>query len=106
MRPASISDLQIAAIVPWIHSNPEIRQNKEVRKADYRSGPPMLVTVQPEPYAEPLRCYFNLSKKIARDGGKAIFGWALYANDQFEYKAQHHAVWQCCSGELFDVTPP
>jgi hypothetical protein len=100
-----MSDKQIDMIVTWIQLNPEIRQNKEVRKADYSSGPPTVVPVKPEPYAEPLRCYFNLNKKIARDGGKAIFGWALYTDGHLEYKAQHHAIWQSANGDLFDVTP-
>ncbi len=105
MHPASTSDPQIALITMWIHANYEIRQNREVRRADYVSGPPSLVKVEVEPYAEPLRCYFNVKEKIVRDGGKAIFGWSLYSDGHLSYKAQHHAVWQSAIGEFYDITP-
>ena len=67
-----------------------------------------LVKHQPEPWAEPMMCFRNLQRKVARDGGRAINGWIFLAKaaEFGEYFiATHHAVWLAPNGAFLDVTP-
>ena len=67
-----------------------------------------LVEHQPEPWAEPMMCFRNLQRKVARDGGRAINGWIFQARaaEFGEYFiATHHAVWLAPNGAILDVTP-
>jgi hypothetical protein len=64
----------------------------------------VVVPVRPEPDAEFDECFAAVEKKIARDGGKPVYGWAIHA-DPILVEAECHAVWHAPSGELVDVTP-
>lgn len=51
-----------------------------------------------------LNCWHNCEHKVAKDGGKVIFGWAIFWAAGM-YQAQHHAVWESPKGDFLDVTP-
>jgi hypothetical protein len=69
-----------------------------------------LVAHAPEPWADPMHCVGNVTQKVSRDGGRAVFGWVFLDRHSPEYGdyliAQHHAVW-CASGSTIgvDITP-
>jgi hypothetical protein len=69
-----------------------------------------LVVHAPEPWADPMHCIGNVTQKVSRDGGRAVFGWVFLDRHSPEYGdyliAQHHAVW-CASGSTngVDITP-
>jgi hypothetical protein len=64
----------------------------------------VVVPVKPELDAEFDECFAAVQKKIGRDGGKPVYGWAIHANPIL-VQAECHAVWQAPTGELVDVTP-
>ena len=49
-------------------------------------------------------CYYNVQRKIAKDGGKIHYGWAIW---QLPYmvEAEHHAVWEDDAENLLDISP-
>ncbi len=49
-------------------------------------------------------CFDAVAQKIRRDGGQALYGWAIWANPLL-VEAECHAVWQSPAGNLVDVTP-
>jgi len=62
------------------------------------------VPVRPEPDAVFDECFVAVAQKIRRDGGGAVYGWAIWA-DPLVVEAECHAVWQSPIGDLVDVTP-
>jgi hypothetical protein len=62
------------------------------------------VPVRPAPQAETGWCHRNVADQIARAGGRAAYGWALWKN-RIVLLAEFHAVWISPSGETIDVTP-
>ncbi len=49
-------------------------------------------------------CYFNVEKKIVKDGGALVYGWAVWLGN-FICEGEHHAVWEDECGNLVDITP-
>lgn len=68
-----------------------------------------LVKHAAESWAQPMMCIGNVQKKVARKGGRSIFGWHFIVRVNEEYGsyllATHNAVWLCPEGTLLDVTP-
>jgi hypothetical protein len=66
---------------------------------------------QPEPWAEPSRCFENVAQKIARDGGRTMFGWTFHHRIVERIPGPgyvfvtHHAVWHRHDGYFVNVTP-
>ena len=52
-----------------------------------------------------LYCWYNSLDYQYKNGGKVIFGWAIWETDRNTLLAQHHAVWQSSNGQYLDVTP-
>ena len=63
------------------------------------------VPVVPQSEYLPLYCWFNCRDYQRKNGGKVIFGWAIWHTERNTLLAQHHAVWQSSQGEYLDVTP-
>nr|WP_311527969.1 hypothetical protein [uncultured Ralstonia sp.] len=99
------SDPMVALLAKSLWLNPEIRQAREVPAAEYSDTPPIFVPVQPMAGARPLKCWFNVRDAIADRGGRAVFGWSLWARPDGHYQAIHHGVWEQPSGSLVDITP-
>jgi len=67
---------------------------------------PIYLRILPEADAEPLSCFENVARKVARDGGRCQFGWALWVWPGVFIEAEHHAVYAPAHGEpLRDITP-
>jgi len=50
-------------------------------------------------------CYFNVKRKIAKDGGSILYGWTVWEAPKKMIEAEFHAVWVSDGGELVDITP-
>lgn len=50
-------------------------------------------------------CFENVDRKIARNGGSKVFGWAIWHIPDRYFEAEHHAVWRNKNGGLIDVSP-
>ena len=71
----------------------------------------LLASHRPEPWAQPARCFDNVARKIAQDGGSGFFGWTFH-HQLVERVPRpgyvfitHHAVWQRPDDHLVNVTP-
>lgn len=67
---------------------------------------PRFVRVAPEPECEPSRCFENVARKVARDGGERLCGWAIWVWPHVFIEAEHHAVYAPPDGGAWrDLTP-
>ena len=66
---------------------------------------PVYVPVRPAPGAKFIHCFENSETAAAREGGEAVYGWAVWRWPGVWFEAEHHAVWRTAAGELIDVTP-
>ena len=70
------------------------------------SNSPSYVQIKPDRTAKPQDCFVNVSKKIAAEGGRMQYGWAIWQCDRYYLEAEHHAVYEPTSGPPWvDVTP-
>jgi hypothetical protein len=66
---------------------------------------------RPESWADSSRCFENVSRKVAQDGGRTQFGWTFHLRfaeqipDVAYLFLTHHAVWHAPDGGLVNVTP-
>ncbi|RYE56530.1 MAG: hypothetical protein EOP48_07795 [Sphingobacteriales bacterium] len=67
--------------------------------------PAFSVPIVPEADAGLQSCFYNVERKVTRDGGKLIYGWAIRFSE-FMIEAEMHAIWQSEVGVYLDVTPP
>lgn len=65
---------------------------------------PKRVSVQIEKNSLPQSCFGNVERKIARDGGSILYGWAVWQSSII-CEGEFHAVWKAPDGQLIDVTP-
>jgi len=77
---------------------------KELLNLINSDHPLRTVRVQVDPAAKINNCYYNVSDKVKHDGGKTIYGWAIW-NSNYICEGEMHAVWQSPIGELIDITP-
>lgn len=66
---------------------------------------PFYVDVIPDPDALMNECFPNVQRKIARDGGTHINGWAIWQWANIMIEAEAHSVWKTADGKLIDITP-
>jgi hypothetical protein len=65
---------------------------------------------RPESWADASRCFENVSRKVAQDGGRILFGWTFHLRfaedipDAAYLFLAHHAVWHGPDGRLINVT--
>ena len=62
------------------------------------------VPVLPAPGSENGFCHRNVTEQVARHGGRAAFGWAMWVNQLF-LMGEFHVVWISPGGAVVDVTP-
>lgn len=65
---------------------------------------PLTVPVRPEPDANINSCFYNVERKIGRDGGSNCYGWAIRFSP-YIIEAEKHAVWKSPTDEYLDITP-
>ena len=70
---------------------------------------PILVPLEPRPWAKLKKCFDNTDEMVARHGGRKCLGWLFqhrpFGNGPGVFLGVHHAVWEH-DGRLLDVTPP
>ena len=70
------------------------------------SGVPVWVQVVPSPSAEPRECFPSVREMVERQGGRIVYGWALWECRPIFVEAEHHAVYEQSTGSPWiDVTP-
>jgi hypothetical protein len=65
---------------------------------------PVYVAVQPSPEAKVDECFLNVDRKISKDSGSIVLGWAVWQNE-FLIEAEFHSIWKSNEGKLIDITP-
>lgn len=65
------------------------------------------VLVPHKPLAgKPLKeCFSIVPEYIEINGGKQVFGWAIFELKKIWLEAEFHVVWETDDGELVDITP-
>ena len=66
---------------------------------------PVFLDLEPEFDAIVADCFFNVERKIARDGGSVQYGWCIWSEESILIEGEFHAVWKSPKGELVDITP-
>jgi hypothetical protein len=66
---------------------------------------PIFVPSAPPRWAKLSFCFDNVARKVAKHGGKAAYGWAIWHVPGVYFEAEHHCVWQDKNGNLIDVSP-
>lgn len=66
---------------------------------------PLLLNSDPLPEAEEMDCFVNVEQAIAKNGGRAVYGWAIWQVPGVYIEAEFHCVWENDAGEMLDVTP-
>jgi len=66
---------------------------------------PRYVPVVPSPDSEVRRCYLNVDRVVAVQGGAPVEGWLIWEEAKHRWlMAIHHCVWRTPQDELVDVT--
>lgn len=67
---------------------------------------PVILPISPEADALPLECFQNVRTKVAKEGGRIVFGWAIWEWPGVYMEAEHHAVYEVpAATEWLDITP-
>jgi hypothetical protein len=66
---------------------------------------PEFVAVKVQPTAVQEECFENVRLHVARHGGQAQHGWAIWEWPKVYWEAEFHCVWRSAHGELIDITP-
>lgn len=65
---------------------------------------PIPVNIQPENDAAINSCFYNVQRKVAKDGGSVTYGWAIRPL-KYMIEAEKHAIWKTPHGGYLDITP-
>ena len=67
---------------------------------------PRFVSITPEKGCRIADCFLNVQRKVAKEGGRIQFGWALWEWPGVYFEAEHHAVYVPSDSSRFvDITP-
>ncbi len=66
---------------------------------------PIRVPVSPDRKAQLNECFFNVRKKMEREGGNILHGWCLWEFPGLFIEAEFHSLWIAPNGGLLDITP-
>jgi hypothetical protein len=67
---------------------------------------PTYLPIHREPGCLPLECFRNVRRKVAENGGRIQFGWAIWEWPSVYIEAEHHAVYEPPDGtQWVDITP-
>lgn len=59
----------------------------------------------PKAWSEPKRCFVNVERQVAKEGGRMVVGWMWQELVGISISGEAHAVWQSRDGKLRDITP-
>lgn len=66
---------------------------------------PRLLEIIPDPQSLPQECFPNVARKVELEGGRIVFGWAVWEWPGVYIEAEHHAVYESPQGAWIDNTP-
>lgn len=66
---------------------------------------PILLNVEPLKESEPLECFVNVEKVVAKKGGSIQYGWRIGEWSEVMLEAEFHAVWLSPEKNYVDITP-
>lgn len=69
------------------------------------SNSPSYVQVKPDRTAKSQDCFVNVPNKVAADGGRTQYGWAIWQCNRYYLEAERHAVYEPISPPWVDITP-
>lgn len=78
---------------------------KEICRRVVADAKPVLLPITAEPEDEPLNCFGNVRQRVAKNGGRIVFGWAVWEWPKVYVEAEHHAVYENPQGNWLDITP-
>jgi hypothetical protein len=70
-----------------------------------KNSKPIFLDVEKLPHSLELDCYENVTKQIAKEGGKVQHGWQIWEWPGIMIEAEFHAVWVDRKGVFHDITP-
>lgn len=73
--------------------------------AEISNRRPIYVRSRPFAGARKSACFDNVAKKVARSGGRTVYGWAIWHLPGLYFEAEHHGIWKKRDGKLLDVSP-
>ena len=50
-------------------------------------------------------CFSNVEMVIEQNGGRAVYGWAIWQVPGVYIEAEFHCIWENDAGEMLDITP-
>lgn len=66
---------------------------------------PMYLVPQLEPSDKANECFINVQRRIDRDGGDMVCGYAIWEIPSVLIEGEFHGVWRTKTGEVIDVSP-
>lgn len=88
-----------------VPAQPETAETQSLCHSIVPDVNPVWVNCSPQPYAEEKDCFINVQQVIASNGGKAVFGWAIWLVPGVYIEAEFHCIWEDDAGNMRDVTP-
>ena len=74
------------------------------KKINYNKKP-LYIDVLPAKGAIINECFINVDNFIKQNGGKCIYGWAIWLHPHCLLEAEFHAIYQSPDNHLIDITP-
>lgn len=66
---------------------------------------PIYVPVIVKSWCLPSECFPNVERMVKEQGGRQIYGWAVWQWANILVETEAHSVWENPKGELIDITP-
>ncbi|MGE8360434.1 hypothetical protein [Pseudomonas sp.] len=66
---------------------------------------PLIINSSPLPDAPEKECFQIVAGHIEKNGGEAVYGWAIWEVPGVYIEAEFHSVWRSPEGELRCLTP-
>lgn len=66
---------------------------------------PSYIPVKVYPFSIKNECFYNVKQIVETNGGKIVYGWAIWQWANILIEAEAHAIWQNKENELIDITP-
>lgn len=67
-------------------------------------GAPFFIEITAARRAKPGECHYNVDHAIQVQGGRQVFGWAIWQGHSW-IEAEFHGIHETANGELVDLTP-
>lgn len=70
-----------------------------------KGGLPAYIAVRPEPWTQLNDCFEVVATKVIQNGGKKVFGWAIWEWPKVMIQAEFHCIWESQQSEWIDISP-